>query len=758
MAKICIPKENIGEVKATLKKTGAVRLNEMTLEELSTEVFGKHLQPKEALFFANSFKKALISERQNALKSWFSKNLTDAEKKIMEEKSPEYMARANALKEDYKKLEAELDKKPVDIADIMARNAYSTDITEAEVEQVTKLTNELKELKKEDTDNLTGFSDNYYKKYNEIYEYIDKINPMSTLDKATKIWGRGALLSSASSAIFNSASNAVSGTFEAITRRAGAGKFYVKGSFKLTMDFVKEAHKIYVTSGIDVTRAMLMQDRAHEVLGEHFKQVDKTKFTEKPFSTFTYYMQQGVFKYAQGLPDIWASSLAFADSVALQASRVADAEGLSGEAHTKRTQELMKEIFNFKTLEKEQSKKETSLIIGIRQVSVNHAKKATGQDDRKIVQWLLGARNKMDEITPLNLGTLFNPFLKTPVNYVITSAFEYSPIGFVKGFIEMKNGDGKQAIVETLTRAGLGSIFMMILMAILDDDEYMNAYEMAGKDEKLSGNAYNSIIVGSYSISTDMLGFLQIPVTTSLSVGKAKQDEKISAVWDNVVSIARKIPVFDDIASVYETSPFKKKDDRIITENTSALLGQVYSRTVPNIVSQLASSYDGSDRQKDYNSILSDVQIKIPVWREKLPVKQDVLGKEREVNAITTLLFGARVKKVNETPETRELRDLMKRTSVATDISGIKEVEAVDSLLKKQVISKQEYDDFMYAVKQDFGNSIIEIINSDEYKELEDPEDKAKLLTENKKQIIQDRVEMQGMSTRVEDEMEKMKN
>lgn len=753
MANICIPKEFITDLKATLKKTGAVRLNEMTLEELTTEVFGKHLSQKEALYFANSFKKALISERQNALKSWFSKHLTDAEKKTMEEKSPEYTEKANKLKEDYKKLQADLDKSPTEIADIMARNAYSSDITEAEVAEITKLTNELKELKKEPTDNLTGFSDAYYKKYNEIYEYIDKINPMSTFDKATKVWGRGSLLTSFSSPLFNIASNAVSGTLEALVRRARTGKFYTKSTAELTKKFVKEAHDIYVMSGIDVTRAMLIQDKAREVLGEHFKQVDKS-------SRLTYYMQQGIFKYAQGLPDIWASSLAFADSVALQSSRIADAEGLSGEDHTKRTQELMKEVLSFKSLEEEQKKVnggDTSKIVGIREVAVNHAKKATGQDERKTVQLLLNLRNKMDEATPLNLGVLLNPFLKTPVNYIITSAFEYSPLGFVKGFIEMNGGKEKQVIVETLTRAGLGSIFMMILAALLDDDEYINAYEMAEKDEKLSGSAYNSIIVGDYSISTDLLGFLQLPITTALSIKKAKEDEKVSAVWDNLVSIGKKIPVFDDVATVYDSDPFKKKDDRILTENASALAGQIYSRAVPNIVSQLAASYDGSDRQKDYSSILADVQIKVPKWRENLPVKQDVLGKDKQINPVTTLLFGARVKQVNETPETKELRDLMKRTPVATDINNIQEVEAVESLLDQQVISKQEYDDFMYAVKQDFGNNIIEVINSDEYKSLGDSEDKAKLLTKNKKQIIQERVRMQGMETRVGDEVEKMK-
>ena len=737
-----------------MKSLGSQRLNEMTLEELSRDLFGKVLAPKEALHFANSFKKALISERRNALKSWFSKNLTEDEKVKLEKQNPELSSKAAQLKEEYKKLEEDLDRSPSEIADIMARNAYSTDITEDEVGEVTRLTNELKDLKKQPTTNLTGYSDAYYRKYNEIYEYIDKINPMSNFDKATRIWGRGSLLTSIASPLFNFSSNMVSGTLESIARRIGVGKFYTKGTNDLTMKFVKEAHKIYISSGIDVTRAMLIQDKAREVLGEHFKQVDKS-------STLTYYMQQGVFKYAQGLPDIWASSLAFADSVALQSSRIADLEGLSGDAHTRRTQELMKEVFNFKALEEEQKKVnggDTSKIIGIREMSVFHAKKATGQDERKVVQKLLDIRNTMDDITPRNLGVLLNPFLKTPVNYVVTSAFEYSPVGFVKGFIEMKDGKEKQVIIETLARAGLGSIFMMILMALLDDDEYMNSFDLAGKDEKLTGNAYNSIVVGDYSISTDLLGFLQIPVSTALSIKKATQGEKVSAALDNLKSITSRIPVIDDVASIYNSSPFKKSDDRIFTENASALAGQVYSRAVPNIVSQLAAAYDGSDRQKDYNSIFSDIQVKVPVWRENLPVKQDVFGKDRKVDAITSLLFGARVKKIEDTPATKELRDLMKRTPVATDVSGVQEIKAADNLLKNNIISKQEYDDFMYAVKQDFGRDLEAKLSSDEYKDIKDVEDKSRYLTKDKKKIIQERATLQGMETRIADEIERMKN
>jgi hypothetical protein len=503
---------------------------------------------------------------------------------------------------------------------------------------------------------------------------------------------------------------------------------------------------------------MLIQDKTREVLGEHFKQVPKESFLKKPFSAMTYYMQQGVFKYSQGLPDIWASSFAFADSVSLQSSKIADSEGLKGEAHTQRTREIMKEVFSFKTLE-EQKKDPDSLIVAIRQIAVNHAKKATGQDDRKIIQKLLGARNMLDDIIPpLNIGVILDPFLKTPINYRITSAFEYSPLGFAKGFMELKNKEQKNVVIESLARAGLASIFIMMLMALLDDDEYMNAYEMAGKDEKLSGNVYNSIIVNGYSISTDMLGFLQIPVTASLAVSKAKEGEKLSSLIDTGKVLLASTPVLDTFASFIEKDAFKKTDDRIFKEAQQGVLSTIYSRLVPNMVSQIASSVDGYERQKDYNDLFTGIQVKVPFWRENLPVKQDVMGKPIGVNPITTLLFGARVKQINNTPEVKELRRLMKQTSVATDITTIQEIKALDNLRTSQVVSKLEYDEFMTAVKVDWGEHIQEVINSFEYQQETDPEKKAELITKDKKKIIQERVRMQGIETRVADEMEKMKN
>lgn len=746
-----------------MKSYGAVRLNQMSLAELKNDVFGKHLEEKDALRFAKSFQNALISERGNALQSWFTRNLTQREKKTLEEKTPEFLARMDKSNKEYKKLSETLDKKPEEIADIIARAAYSRDVTEQEVAEITRLTNELKKLKEEPTENLTGLSDNYYKKYNEIYEYIDKINPMSGLDKATRIWGRGALLTSFSSTIFNAASNTVSGALETFVRRVGQRTTYSKHTNDLVIGFIKEAHKVYLMSGIDITRAMVIQDKAREVLGEHFKQVEKVEmkdFVKKPGTFLTYYMQQGVFKYGQGMADIWSSAFAFADSVSLQASRIADEEGLSGDAHKERARQIMLEVFDFKALEREQQKindGDTSIIIGARTLGVFHAKKATGQDDRIIVRKLLDVRNTFDEITPLNLGTFLDPFLKTPVNYLITSAFEYSPIGFVKAVKEYRGKEEFSTILETLTRAGLGSLFITLLAALLDDDEYMNAYDLAGKDEKIAGNAYNSIVIGGYAISTDMLGFLQAGVTTTLSVSKAKEGEALSASVENLKAYVSKFPIVDNFFALASGAKYKKDDSQIIMEYGSGLLGQLYSRTIPAIIAQMASAVDGVEREKDYTNIFQDIQTKVPIWREELRPKQDPFGEDRFINPITTILFGARVKKVNDTPESRELRDLIKRTSVATEINQIAEYKAVESLYEKGEISKEERDQFVHDAKEAFGHDLSVKINSREYKNILEPEKKSQYLTSDKKKILENVAKGNGLYSRVQAEIKNTK-
>ena len=238
----------------------------------------------------------------------------------------------------------------------------------------------------------------------------------------------------------------------------------------------------------------------------------------------------------------------------------------------------------------------------------------------------------------------------------------------------------------------------------------------------------------------------------------AKEGEKLSSFIDTGKVLLASTPVLDTFASFIEKDAFKKTDDRIFKEAQQGVLSTIYSRLVPNMVSQIASSVDGYERQKDYNDLFTGIQVKVPFWRENLPVKQDVMGKPMEVNPITTLLFGARVKQINNTPEVKELRRLMKQTSVATDITTIQEIKALDNLRTSQAVSKLEYDEFMTAVKVDWGEHIQEVINSFEYQQETDPEKKAELITKDKKKIIQERVRMQGIETRVEDEIERMKN
>lgn len=761
---ICIPKDQIIKIQRRMKELGSEKISNMSFEEIHSQIFAPNLDEKSSLHFAKTFSLALASERSNQLTNWFKKNMSSEEVANIEKRENK---KSSEILDDYKRKMAQITDKEAEmelIENILNKADRTGETTQEELDTIYKLTKELAVLKQIPSDNPSGYTLEYYQKLGEIEDYFNSINPMTALEMGTKIWSRGAKLASLSSPLFNIISNTSFSLTETITRSLGSRKFPALASplgRKLIMNYVKEAHNVFVkTNGIDITRALLMSNKTREVLGETFRQVAKTSYKKDAITYMTYIMQQGVFKYAQGLPDIWFSAYAFADSVYVQSARVADEEGYSGEAHTKRTEEIASRVFSFREVENEHDNQKISTIVGIREVGVKHAQKATGQDERKAVQLLLNIRGKIDDIAPkLNLGTaVFDPFVKTPANFKITSLFEYSPIGFIKAFIEIKNKEEKRVIFESLGRAGLGVIFLALLRAYLDDDEYMNAYEVADKKDKVLGNYYNSILVKGYAISTDVLGILQAPTTMLFSVSKASGDSKASYALDNVKAYLGSFPVVDTIGFLFEKDTYRKSDEDLKYEYGAGVLGTAYSMLVPSIFNQLSASYDGKERSTDYTSFLRDIAPKIPSLRKELAVKQDAFGNIKEINPYLNIMFGARVKSVNQSNELDKLRELTNNVdSITLDVTQIAEVKALKTMLDKELISKNEYNAIMFDVRADFGKKLMKNLDGFKYTQAKDYETKKNILLEGKKESIQETLKRNGIYTRVQFEMKEDK-
>jgi len=755
MINFCLTKEQIQKIAPEMKKLGGERLTNMTKEELST-FFSTHLGSGIGTQVADSFRYATLSHKETALKDWARKVLTIDEAKIINKQAKEI-----AEQEVYKGIDGEIIEK-----------ALGVEVTKEEVDKVNELYKKLKETRKIETDNISGFSDDYYKTLYEVDKYLDEIVGMSNFEQFTKIWSRGVKLFSIASPLFNIIANTTSGFTETFVRALSNRKipsFVNKSSRNLVASYIKEAHKVYSLSGRDITRVLMLEDRGRQVLGEYFTQVSEPK-NKLSFQGASYFIQKWIFKTSQGMPDIWFSAYAFADSVYIQASKVADSEGLSGDDHKRRTEEITKNVFNLKYIENEDNK-DISLVAGIREIAVKYAKKSTGQDDRKIIDMLLSARKGIDEISGINLGTaVLDPFIKTPVNFKITALFEYSPVGFVNAFIDfgkVKKGTEnnllseqeikvkKQEIYDILARAGLGAIFMAILNYLLpDDDDYMNAYEIATKNEKVIGNYYNSIIVSGKAISTDILGFLQTSTTLLFSVRKSKGGEEASYLVDNIKAFFGSFPVIDTILGFTEQSKYRKDNNELLTGYASSAIGSVYSMFVPNILTQFNASYDGFERQKEYDSFMADVAPKLPIERYKLTKKQDIFGQEVEIPPVANVLFGARVKNVNSSEEMSKLKELANNVPVdALSIDTIAEVKALKRLYEKDEISKEEYNAIMFNARKRFGEDMFIRISSKEYENKIDFESKKAFLIENKKNAIKEAFKIDGVLSRVQNEI-----
>lgn len=832
---LCIPKEIIDKIKTDLRITGAVKLNEMTVSEMSS-IFGKYMDRQNSIEWAKSFKLAMASQKNGAVKRWINSHLKetnikpkdidqalqDRQQAIRDEaqallelensKKLEQKRKATEQKRDLIKEQQALEKqrkieeqiiekqrKADDKyqADLLAGKHTGFEVKPEEVEVIFRLTKELEQAKNEETTNLSGYSDSYFNKRAEIDAYLDQINEMSWFDKATKVWGRGAMLASLASPIFNIASNTTGYVSEAITRNISiplSSNLEAKKKFLMVAknftpknkaikgqidSYVKECENIYKRTGIDMTRAILLSDSGQTVMGEHFQQVIKKEWKgANPLETITntgnnmtYYMQQGIFKWTQGYPDIKFASRSFANSVAVQASKIADMEGYSGDEHTARQKELMDKVFNFKTVENK-ADPDLETVIGIRELAVFQAKKATGQDDgRAITQWLLQTRNKFDMAIPyVNIGVLLDPFLKTPVNVKITSAFNYSPIGFVQGFItymQTRNVDGltelqKQKNVELiwgqLVRAGLGTLVLAILGSLIGDDEYINDFDTASKSDKMLGGAYNSIIIGNQSISTDLLGFYQFPVQLMMAVRKAKDTQKLKATSDTLQSYVASFPVLDNFFNFFKDDKYPKSDEEKLKEYGQTFLSGLWSRTIPSIINQTVAVADGVDRNTDYGSYWASIEKNIPFLRDDLTIKQGVLGDPVTIPA-WRLLTGARVKTIDNRPEAKELKDVMNNINVTTTYTGYQDYKSLLNLVNKGEITQAEFAEFMFKLNAEFGDNMMRKMDSREYSMIkpEDYEKKKNLILEDKTTVFDNTLKKMGLYTRTKKESDTVK-
>src|SRR3990167_5430424 len=154
----------------------------------------------------------------------------------------------------------------------------------------------------------------------EMDDYLQAQVPTPRLRVLTSTIGRGMMLFSIKSPVLNIGSNVEIGLAEALSRRIA--NFGVKGTdSKLALDYVKMVNKIYQKTGYDVSRMTTLRDTGaagERVLGHivHSQGKGAIRKTGRVIEDI-------VFKQLMGAPDVAFSSAHFADSVNLNAMKLA---------------------------------------------------------------------------------------------------------------------------------------------------------------------------------------------------------------------------------------------------------------------------------------------------------------------------------------------------------------------------------------------------------------------------------------------------
>lgn len=502
-------------------------------------------------------------------------------------------------------------------------------------------------------------------KIKEIRETVAAMNPTNWLSLAVNSYGRAAMLSSPKSAILNILSNAETYATEAIVRRVVSGSYEKAVDPSVIKDYLKYDFDVYQKSGVmmSVVRPEEIIDPARRLLGENVM----SSAGDGNFRKSVRFMERLVFNWGLGTPDAKAKALSFVDNAALEATKTAKAEGLNGQALTKRATELFKDACLYQPM--------TADGISIRNNSINAAEVATFTNNGKIAEMSSKVRNLINAATgKVRLGDFVMPFVKTPAN-VVSLGMEYSfglgtaALHIPQILADVRAGtlsDVSRNVIRSSIRNGIGIALAALIASLFDPDDYISSFALASQKERdlvrFKNGVYNSIKIGNKYVSLDYFGPLAAPLVGWFEAKKARGSvEKIASFVKAAGAQLSNVPGVKELSALtgWVDKAVSQPTEKTLEDLWNGTADQILARTVPAIVSDVAKIVDPYERVSQ-DGIVGALASKIPGARQSLTAKADIsTGREkRSENALSVLLFGARVKTATNNAMAREFKRL----------------------------------------------------------------------------------------------------
>lgn len=612
---------------------------------------------------------------------------------------------------------------------------FGTTVSQEEANQIIGKIGEIEKSIVNTLDETGNPSVQTWQKINEMNNLVESLTPSPALQIATSIVGRGMMLSSIKSPVLNVVSNTENILTEMLIRRAvnslEGGASFSAVDKNVEKDYLAYADDVYRASGYNVSTTEGL-DAATVTLGE--RRIS-TQGAGK-FRAFARGVETGVFKYLMGYPDSRAKDFVFSDTVALEATTIAQNEGLSGEMLSKRATELYRDATRVAPLTEEG--------MLIREKAMIEANVATYTNDTAFSKFALGIRETLNKVTGnVRLGDQLMPFVKTPAN-VVALGMEYS-IGaaylipnlttVIRDVKAGKLSAKSRTAIKAAVRNGLGVVLAMLIAMALDPDDYTPDYDALTMSERrlaLEKNAvFNSIRIGDKYISLDYFGPLAVPLTAVLSARRRGE-----VAWfgyaKGVASQLQKLPGLQEFSETVDAigRATSNKPEKTVKNLNNALIDFVRARTIPSIVNDLAKSIDTYERETSAGTY-DKAQASVPGIREELPLKYTTTSrtpKETEA-ALSILLFGARVKTAASNRVIYEIDRLYKKNAkpTITDVTRSGKLSELSEAKQQRVrkeFAKRYYD------------GVYTLIRTREYR-AKDDEQRAAAINKVRRQIIE---------------------
>lgn len=557
----------------------------------------------------------------------------------------------------------------------------------------------------------------------ELNDLIQAQNPSSTLAIWTSIFGRGVMLASVKSPVLNIISNIEAGLTEGITRRIMYKTTKKAVDANVKKEFSNYAWEVYKASG-DIVSTMNDYDDDMRIIGEQILH------SQGPgaFRAASRKVEEVSFKYLMGAPDAVSKTLAFNDTADLLATKIAREEGVKD--ISKRATEIYKDAILIKP-QTEQGQL-------VRQKAQEQAHYTTFTNDSWAARFGLSARNWLNMVgrNKVRLGDLTMKFVKTPAN-VQMMGLEY---GFgslytlynIQEVIKNPQSEVSQHAIRAAVRNGLGIALAALLYSMLDPEDYFSEFDTLNPKEKdrmrALGAMPNSIKIGNRWVSLDYFGQIAIPLVGML---EARRNDGLRSYIQSGLTQAAKIPGIKETKQLIDTmseyARYDLKPEKIVQMMAGTVLDQARAMTIPAIVNDIAKMTDDYERDT-MGGVFDKVFASIPGLRQTLPERYGIQGLVRTEPALSTLLFGSRVKTVQEDKLVREVEKLSTKDEQPSisDVTKYGDLRLLSA--EKKVRVRKEF----YKL---YNSESKKLISTRAYKE-KTPEEQKKALNKVRSRVV----------------------